>query len=71
MNFNFLAGLEQERKNPVHKFQIFEATLGTDVVSVKIPLQNASLFEDEAAAHPPKSILLLKGLARKHGGSVL
>lgn len=71
MQFNFLAGLEKERQNPTQKFQIFEAQMGFEKVSVKIPLQNASLFEDEAEKVKPKSATSLGRLAKKFGGSIV
>ena len=71
MQFNFLAGLEKEALNPTQNFQIFEAQMGFEVVKVKIPLQNATLFEDEAAKVKPKSATSLNVIAKKFGGSIL
>ena len=71
MQFNFLAGLEKQSKNPTQKFQIFEAEMGFEKVKVQVPLQNASLFEDEALKVKPKSATTLEKLANKFGGSIV
>jgi flagellar motor protein MotB len=70
MQFNFLAGLEKQTQNPVQKFQIFEAELGFERAKVKVPLQNATLFEEEANKVQPKSITSLERIAKKFGGSL-
>ena len=70
MQFNFLAGLEKQTQNPVQKFQIFEAELGFERAKVKVPLQNATLFEEEANKVQPKSIISLERIAKKFGGSL-
>lgn len=70
MQFNFLAGLEKQTQNPVQKFQIFEAEMGFERVKVKVPLQNATLFEDEAFKTQPKSATALARIAKKYGGSI-
>lgn len=70
MQFNFLAGLEKQSQNPVQKFQIFEAELGFEHAKVKVPLQNATLFEEEANKVHPKSVTALERIAKKYGGSL-
>jgi hypothetical protein len=39
-------------------------------VKVKVPLQNATLFETEAFKVQPKSVTGLERIAKKYGGSL-
>jgi hypothetical protein len=69
--FNFISGLEQESERPTVKFQIFEAKIGDTSITatVKIPLEKASLFEDEAYKVKPTTLQSLNRLAKKFGGN--
>lgn len=66
--FNFLNNLEEE--SPKVKYQLFEAEMGFERVSVFIPLQSVELFEAEANEKKPKSKTSLEKIAKKHGGHV-
>ena len=70
MAFDFLSNIEKERTTPVKRFQIFEATVGADVVAVKIPLEPASAFEDAASKNKPRSVRALKRLAEQFKGHI-
>lgn len=66
--FNFISGLEKESDNPSKKFQVFEAEMGFEKVSVLIPFENSEAFEKDALQAKPKSTTSLMKLVQQHGG---
>ncbi len=66
--FDFLQGIEDDSKNPKQRFQIFEAELGFEKISIAVPFANADAFFDEAMAKKPKAASTLLSIAQKFGG---
>lgn len=50
------------------KFQVYEAVLGFEKISVSVPIENSSLFEDAVANKKPKSGTSIIKLAERFGG---
>jgi hypothetical protein len=68
--FGLIMSLEEDKKNPKIKYQLFEAGMGFECARVLIPLDQAEAFEAEALAKQPKSKVSLGKLAAKFGGRV-
>ena len=63
--FGFISGLDDK---PKQKYQLFEAELGFEKVSILVPFEQADAFDQEANKVKPKTPARLLKLASKFGG---
>jgi len=68
--FNFISGIEEDKKNPKVKYQVFEVAMGIERAEVLIPIDKADEFLAEATDKKPKGFSSLKKIASEFGGLV-
>lgn len=68
--FGFLSNLEEGASSQKVKYQLFEAEIGFEKMSILIPFDNADEFETAVQIKPPKTKSAMLKLAEKFRGTL-